>query len=116
MMARRSQLDQNSLPAGLVRRMDSKGVICPLFWRGFGGLSSLHFGSLLMVPSIEIQRSFGPAVTCPFINIGSSQSRSWVSSWFCWWLFKMVLWEGFIFFHAPRRSDAERENELGTAN
>ena len=32
--------------------MDSKGVICPLFWRGLGGLSSLRFGSLLIVSGL----------------------------------------------------------------
>ena len=37
--------------------MDSKGVISPLFWRGLGELSSLRFGSLLIVPGFDIQRS-----------------------------------------------------------
>jgi hypothetical protein len=45
-----------------------------------GGLSSLRFGSLLMVPSIEIQRSLVPTVTCPFISIGSSPSRGGTDS------------------------------------
>jgi hypothetical protein len=31
--------------------------------------------SLLMVPSIDIQRSLVSTGTCPFISIGSSQSR-----------------------------------------
>ena len=32
-----------------------------------------------------------PTVTCPFISIGSSQSRSWVSSWFCF-SFAVIFW------------------------
>ena len=61
----------------MLLRMDSKGVI-----------------SRLIVSGFEIQPSLVPTVTCPFISIGSSQPRSWVSFWFCFSLFAMAARSG----------------------